>query len=268
MRLHFFVLALTAAFAAGCGGGGGDNHATNDPKPQTPATPADPEIPQVYRDRFNVVKSKGLDFPIGRGVAVDTTLNGHTLISVANNYLKANMHSLPQGWLSATGINVFRDGSGDRLPTQIRSYQSLYSGAYIQKADEGLSLHFTYGVEPLAADMPNRGKATYSGVAFDIYDRGTFNYHLDFGSKSGHGEIDGLGRFGHVTLHPTTFSYKQQDDFVIFQTSGGRASSDKRIGLQYTANVWGPGGLELNGKLQEAGNSVAVFQGTRGAITE
>lgn len=265
MKPQILALVMAAALVSGCGGGGDDSNMPTDPKPQDNAQH---EIPQVYRDRLSTVKSSEFTFAIGQNVAVDTTLNGHTLTSLANNRLKMNMHSLPRGWLSATGTNVFHDGSGDRLPTQIRSYQSLYSGSYIQKGNEGISLHVTYGVEPLIADMPTSGKASYSGVAFDASDRGTFNYHLDFGSRSGHGEISGLSRFGRVTLHPTTFSHKPQDDFVIFETTNGRASSEKRGFLQYTANVWGPGGQELNGKLQEAGSATAVFQGTRGAVTK
>lgn len=263
MKPQCFPIILVAALAGGCGGGGSDS-AANDPPAAQPPTP---QISETYRNRLNIVKTKSFNFS-APGLALDTIVNDHTVMSLGNNRLSIDMRSLPQGWLATTGRQISRDASGDSTTMQVRSYQGFYSGAYIQKGDEGFNLHLTYGVEPLADDMPSRGKATYTGVAFDERDKGTFTYHLDFAKQSGHGQISGLSRYGEVTLHPSVFTRTQLNDFVIFQTVRGRASSAKSNALQYSANVWGAGAQEINGKIQEWGDATAVFQGSRGDIVE
>lgn len=263
MKSQYLPFALLVALVGGCGGGGSDDAANDPPAAQTPT----PQISETYRNRLNTVKTSSINFNVA-GLAADTIVNGRTVISLNNNRLNLDMRSLPQGWLATTGTHIFRDGSSDSAATQVRSYQGFYSGAYIQEGEKGLDLHLTYGVEPLASDMPSRGKATYTGVAFDERDKGTFTYHLDFANQSGHGQVSGLSRYGEVTLHPSTFTRTQKDDFVIFETLRGRATSAKSNGLQYSANVWGAGAQEINGKIQEWGDATAVFQGSRGEIVE
>ena len=122
----------------------------------------------------------------------------------------------------------------------------------------------------MQGEIPTSGKATYTGVAFDKNDRGTLSYHVDFGNKQGHGNITNLGRYGNVTLQPAAFRQTNEADYVIYEVPErtGIASSDRYGRMSYDLRLWGPQAAELSGKLSDNRESVAVFHGTRGAITE
>ena len=265
MKIQNFILTLsTTTLLCACGGGGGDGDNTADPKPQTPPDTNTPNA-ALYQKRFDEVKNKTIPF---RGdMSVDTLVDGQKLISLTNNELKVNIRNLPQGWYDATGQSVFTDGSGIRDTAQIRSYNGFYSGAYIQKTDKGLSLRLAYGVEPLIGEMPNSGKATYNGVAFNNDAKGTLAYQVDFGQKEGQGKIAGLGRYGDITLRPARLTLDNSDDVVVAELNG-TATGNTGGAMRYNARLWGPGAAEISGRIQDADNDgVAVFQGSRGAIT-
>ena len=58
--------------------------------------------------------------------------------------------------------------------------------------------------------MPTRGKATYTGVAFNNEEKGTLAYDVDFGKKEGQGKIEGLSQYGTITLQPAKFDQYSQ----------------------------------------------------------
>ena len=269
------LLAATITLLTVCGGGSDDNSPA-DPRPDNPGNtgkilqPAPGNnVPEIYRQRLHEVKTKDLGVSSG-GARIDTILDGRTLTSLANNRLKMNLLSLPQGWLDKTGTSVRSGWGGDTESARIRSYNGFYGGAYIQQSEHGLNLKAAYGIEPLAGEIPTSGKATYTGVAFDKDDRGTLSYHVDFGSKQGHGNITNLGRYGNVTLQPATFRQVNEADYVIYEIPQrvGVASSDRYGRMSYDLRLWGPQAAELSGKLSNTDEAVAVFHGTRGAITE
>ena len=269
------LLAATIALLTACGGGSDDNSPA-DPRPDNPGNtgkvlqPApSSNVPAIYHERLREVKTKDLGFSTG-GARIDTILDGQTLTSLANNRLKMNLLGLPQGWLDKTGTSVRSGWGGNTESARIRSYSGFYSGAYLQYAEHGLYLKLAYGIEPLQGEIPTSGKATYTGVAFDKNDRGTLSYHVDFGNKQGHGNITNLGRYGNVTLQPAAFRQTNEADYVIYEVPErtGIASSDRYGRMSYDLRLWGPQAAELSGKLSDNRESVAVFHGTRGAITE
>ena len=155
-----------------------------------------------------------------------------------------------------------------RDTVKIRSYNGFYSGAYIQKTTKGVSLNVAYGVEPLTADnMPTRGKATYTGVAFNNEEKGTLAYDVDFGKKEGQGKIEGLSQYGTITLQPVKFDQYNEADYVFAEVNG--IASGKFGTAQYDACLWGPSAAEISGKVKYPNSEgLAVFQGSRGAISE
>ena len=115
--------------------------------------------------------------------------------------------------------------------------------------------------------MPNSGKATYNGVAFNNDAKGTLAYQVDFGKKEGQGKIAGLGRYGDIILRPARLTLDNSDDFVVAELNG-TATGNTGGAMRYNARLWGPGAAEISGRIQDADNDgVAVFQGSRGAIT-
>ena len=50
-------------------------------------------------------------------------------------------------------------------------------------------------------DIPNEGKATYTGTAFTKDREGKLTYSVDFANKKGKGNITGLDGLGNLTLH-------------------------------------------------------------------
>lgn len=266
MKTHNIILALaTTTLLCACGGGGDDNNAA-DPKQQTPPEAGNKNA-AIYNDRFNEVKTKIFKFP-GVTMSVDTIANGHKLLSLSNQELRTDFRSLPQGWYDATGQSVFTDGSNMRDTVKIRSYNGFYSGAYIQKTTKGVSLNMAYGVEPLTADnMPTRGKATYTGVAFNNEEKGTLAYDVDFGKKEGQGKIEGLSQYGTITLQPAKFDPYNEADYVFADVNG--IASGKFGTAQYDTRLWGPSAAEISGKVKYPNSEgLAVFQGSRGAISE
>ena len=155
---------------------------------------------------------------------------GGRLPPLANNRLKMNLLSLPQGWLDETGTSVRSGWGGDTESARIRSYNGFYGGAYIQQSEHGLNLKAAYGIEPLAGEIPTSGKATYTGVAFDKDDRGTLSYHVDFGNKQGTRQYhETWAGYGNVTLQPAAFRQTNEADYVIYEVPErtGIASSDR-----------------------------------------
>lgn len=147
----------------------------------------------------------------------------------------------------------------------LRSYQGLRSGVVLSFYDKGGIIGAdTYGVDTEAAKMPTSGKATYSGVAFDRNERGTLEYNVNFTSKRGDGRIQGIKRYGMITLDDAEFT-SDADGVSIT----GRARNLYSQPLQYRAEFYGNNAEELSGKVTNTANQDAVvFHGTRGEIVQ
>ena len=188
-KTHPTLLAFTVSLLSACGGGG--NNPTVDPQPQRPKElyPAPAQATDPAYSKF-LTAEKVSNWTTSRNTSDDKiVINGHTLLEIKNQQAKLDISSLPNGWFAAEGKKTVA-GHGT-FPVYIRSYTGFYGGAYsLFNAQSGSTRN--YGVAPMSKDAPERGKATYNGVAFDNTDKGTFTYDVDFGQKKGHGRIEGL----------------------------------------------------------------------------
>ena len=155
----------------------------------------------------------------------------------------------------------------DDSAVTLRSYQGFRSGVVIGYHDKSLNVASTdlYGVFTEAAKMPATGKATYTGVAFDRTERGTVTYDVNFASKQGDGRIEGLHRFGMVSLGNANFETNNYGETVL----NGSARNLYSQPLRYQAKFYGNNAEEIAGQVVNTANQDAIgFHGTRGEIVQ
>ncbi len=274
MKPQTLILSATLTLLTACGGSGGDgsggdNNVTLVPpdfsnyKGAMRRTSTGEMMPEAYDKRMEYVQTLGVNYRQGSLKPSTITYNGKTLLNFGDSRLNIDFRSLPRGYLAATAEE---NNSNGRVPTRIRSYQGYYSGAYLQRPiGDGTDFNLTYGVYPLREDLPQSGMARYTGTAFDINDRGTLTYNIDFGKKEGAGSISGLSRFGDITLHTATLRPIDDGDFATYEITRGRATVERGFGHNYELKLYGPQAAELAGNLREDFDNdvVAAFYGSR-----
>lgn len=210
---------------------------------------------------------------VGHGTTIrehTISVNGHNLIRVmrsGNGYVgEVDFRSLPSGFASYSGTDTDSKGS---TKVTVRSYQGFRSGIVAAFDEKNRVVNITpYRDGTPAATMPAAGKATYTGVAFDSIDRGNLAYNVDFGTRTGEGRIEGLSRYGNITLASGKFEQARALDGSTYTAIRDKAQAANGSSLAYT--------LGFNGRLAEEITGYAVnndlegvaFHGTRGAITE
>lgn len=269
-----FILALTIALLAACGGGGGggetptptpttdpQNKPTDNDSGEMRRTSTGAMMPASYSKRLENVQTHEMELN-GEADPATIVYNGKTLLNVSGRKLKLDLRSLPQGYFSGDGRDTV-----ERSTAHIKSYKGFYGGAYSHITDDDSYIQLVYGTYPLQEDLPQTGKAHYSGVAFDDKDRGSLSYDIDFSRKEGSGSISGLSRYGNITLHSATLSTRDDGDFrtYVVPLGSARAVSERGGVLRYGLELYGPQAAELGGKLRDALNTenVAVFYGSR-----
>lgn len=255
------ALALLPCLLAACGGGGDDS--ANNPR-DAASTPNNNRPALSARDKQAFEESKAYSQTVEDDEDPDIyrlTAGGATLLeSTAENY-RMDARSLPSGFTSIPGNYYFPNTNNNEAAT-VRSYQGFHSGVFIahtNKAGEYANYAY-YGDSTAATQMPVSGKATYSGTAFDRQDRGTLTYRVDFGAKQGEGNIEGLSRYGRITLHPAKIDGNEIE--------GKASATANKLEYKYDGLFYGNGAEEFTGGLgsdQEAGEYIG-FHGTRGDI--
>lgn len=198
--------------------------------------------------------------------------NGQTLIFATGNRSNPvalkDFRSLPSGFSSSSGTYT-EAGVAGSLPVSIRSYQGFRSGVvatYAYNNDPITAI--PYGVTTPPAAIPNAGRATYTGPAFDRTGRGSLTYNVDFGARRGAGYIDGFSRYGRITLGESGFEEQQGhhgDTITGINGKGSAANSDSFV---YALNFYGDRAEEIAGIAVSDTLEKLGFHGTRGAITE
>lgn len=282
------ALYLSAALLAACGGGNEYQH---------PAAPGYyPVQPSVHGERPPTIlvpapsnqltadEQKAYDAGIfsSKRLPKSDTKNGYGIREVYLEGEKIDVtghdgngilaywdyRNLPRGYVGYDHALVhYLDDKITPRYTKMRSYKGYYGG--IVQFNDGMTReNRQYGVETTAEQAPVTGKATYKGVAFDELGRGTLEYNVDFGQKSGSGTILGLGRYGVITLHPAT--YKTQTDYLNNSKdfiNQGRASTSTGQELHYTSRFYGHQAQEIGGSVTGF-TDIIGFYGTREAVTD
>ena len=109
--------------------------------------------------------------------------------------------------------------------------------------------------------LPEAGKATYSGAAFDGKNKGVLNYSVDFKERTGEGNITGLGET--VVLNKgniTHINHNNEIDGSRLQGYGIQGSSNKG---DYELGFFGANAEEIVGTVGDSKNDKIGFAGSR-----
>ena len=253
------ALVLLPYVLAACGGGGDEGMSS--PRDESrPAISAD-EQRELEAAKVRVLSSKS---PGANGV-IKITAGGAVINEDDGKSSRLDFRSLPAGLTTLSGTAT-STVSGANIPLTVRSYQGFRGGAVVAYTDDGkFAYNSFYGADTLPVHLPQSGKAVYQGIAFDLKDRGTLIYNVDFGAKQGEGRIEGISRYGTIEL------LKGKIDATL-DRKGSAAVGAARAGnkdLQYTAYFLGRGAEELLGVVENRpwGETDRVpFYGTRGDI--
>ena len=151
-------------------------------------------------------------------------------------------------------------------PVTLRSYQGLRSGVVVGYYDDTGRVVSSdiYGVSTAANQIPTSGKATYTGTAFDRNERGTLIYDVNFAERRGDGRIEGISRYGMITLNNANITNIDGEIGVT-----GSAQNLYRQPLRYEAIFHGYNAEELTGTVEHTtSKDVIGFHGTRGEIVK
>ena len=253
------AFALLPLLLAACGGGG-DSADTS---------PAD-RLSELGKPQNNAATQAAFEQSKIGTRAIDRQLdhsrliiNGTVVQELGNGYQRRDYRILPAGFTTTPSRLEFPE-NGKTFDLTTRSYQGFHSGIFINYNNQtgnaaGTSL---YGAETRAIDRPVSGKAVYQGSAFDRTEQGTLTYTLDLGAWQGEGKIEGLSRYGTITLDPAKFRLPDWKAEIY-----GSASASKGQTLQYGAAFFGPQFEEIAGIVSDAaGNDAIGFHGARGEI--
>lgn len=260
MQHKLLTLALIPCLLNACGGGSNDD--MSNPGDNRPSTD--------NQKTFEASKVREISLN-GAGTTEPFRLSasGATLVEHSAKTVRIDARSLPAGFVSRSGTVTFPNYRNTSYPATVRSYQGFQSGIFIAHSDQsGVFANFAdYGTYTKADQLPQSGKATYRGVAFDRADRGTLTYHVDFAARQGEGQIDGLPRYdGTITLRRAGFQTHGDGAIGIM---GGVANTRRDNTLRYQARFSGAGAEELVGAVYDSGITDFVgFHGTRGEISQ
>ncbi|RKW14387.1 MAG: hypothetical protein D8H94_08650 [Cardiobacterium sp.] len=256
---------IAAALLTACGGNS-DEIAANVLVP----SPTPPDAAETAA--FNASKQGRKEIQLGSEISwqpYSISVNGHTIIrssgSRSNAVMEKNFRSLPAGFAAYNGIYT---DSTDNARVNVRSYQGFRSGVLALYSDDEFITVVPYGVPTPSAAIPTAGKATYNGIAFDHSERGNFTYHVDFAAKTGQGRVDGLSKYGDITLATGNITQERLRDDSNGTGIVGKASATKGSSFDYGLVFFGHRAEEITGYVANDKEEGIGLLGTRGAITE
>ena len=267
------ALALLPLLLAACGGGGSDD-STTDPRSDTNTQPMPNTNTQTGNNNadaaaqiaFKAAKQGVLPIsPVTVGkrlAAYHIDINGKRVVEVDGKNERYDYSSMPSGFTTLAG-NAHVLNNSNNYEITARSYQGFHSGvftSYINQTGK-LAHNDVYGASTPLSQIPLTGKATYRGIAFDRTDRGNLTYNVDFATRQGAGNIEGISRYGTITLHKNRIL---RNEAAIV----GSASTSKGQSLNYEIGFFGPAAEEIAGRVSNGIEVDSVgLHGTRGEIS-
>lgn len=189
-------------------------------------------------------------------------INGKRVVEVDGKNERYDYSSMPSGFTTLAG-NAYVLNNSSNYEITARSYQGFHSGvfaSYINQTGK-LAHNDFYGASTPLSQIPLTGKATYRGIAFDRTDRGNLTYNVDFATRQGSGDIEGISRYGTITLHKNRIL---RNEAAIV----GSASAAKGPSLKYEIAFFGPAAEEIAGRVSNGIEVDSVgLHGTRGEIS-
>ncbi len=240
---HILYIAITALTLGGCSSAGNSlANAITDPftpKPHGKTTLAinDQNGNGLLRTGNDVADTINI---AGRDYGNNSTLDiGHLWQNKLTNFqyiLKANGRNLEAGQLE-----VYK-----------RSYSAIV-GAHVNQryAQDGsvtepneFQIRSIQGTLTPENQLPTTGTIRYQGHAFAGSDErnGRLDYSINYGGRTGSGQITGLPDFGNITLRTGNLDRHGSN------ISGGRAESQLRGNGNYQLNIFGPNADEIAGR--------------------
>lgn len=253
------AFALLPLLLAACGGSG-DSADTSPADPNRDLGKPKPDAAAQAAFEKKKVGNNIIDRPLDHSVLI---INGTVVQELYRYGERHDYRTLPAGFTTLPSHLSFPE-NGKTFELTTRSYQGFHSGILISYINQngkpaGTAL---YGVESRIIENPGPGKAVYQGTAFDRTEQGTLTYTLDLGAWQGEGKIEGLSRYGTITLNPGKFRLPDWKAEIY-----GSASASKGQTLQYGAAFFGPKFEEIAGSVSDdAGNDAIGFHGARGEI--
>lgn len=267
------ALALLPLLLIACGGGGGDDSATDprsntntQPTPNTNTQTGNNNADAAAQIAFKAAKQGVLPVtPVTDGKRLASyyiDINGKRVVEVDGKNERYDYSSMPSGFTTLAG-NAYVLNNSSNYEITARSYQGFHSGvfaSYINQTGK-LAHNDFYGASTPLSQIPLTGKATYRGIAFDRTDRGNLTYNVDFATRQGSGDIEGISRYGTITLHKNRILRNEA-------TIVGSASAAKGPSLKYEISFFGPAAEEIAGRVSNGIEVDSVgLHGTRGEIS-
>jgi hypothetical protein len=260
------ILLSTAILATltACGGGGGDDNTPADQQKQ-PTPTATPKTALTAAEQTVFAASK-VNTLQGEYNTARLTVNGKIIMESNDSSRRLDFSSLPTGFATLAGKHTDPAGGAD-LPVTVRSYQGFRSGVVISyhNPSHEMTSYDIYGVRIPPAQLPASGKATYNGTAFDSTDRGSLTYQVDFSAKTGEGKIEGLNRYGSISLHKGKFGDSNNNESSLIYADASTAQGQS---MKYAAWLAGYGAEEVVGYVENDDEPLAGFLGERGDISQ
>lgn len=270
MTKNLSLLSLAVLLAA-CGGGG-DNQVADAPRP--------------HEEARDPILHYGLDPDDSDHRRMIFSLNGQTIVDVntpGHGFMDPN--GLPRGLSAPLTMNVraLRNDNGrwESEDVAARSYRGYHSAIVVVAPLQTIrDSNQTTPIDPIlpylqatsADSLPRSGRATYQGQAFGVEadNIAALTYHLDFGQKTGHGEIAANPYHSLITLHRNHLYSKRDMDLTYYTVEGAADSSSHPYSGEYEVMLAGPQAEEIIGRVditKKHQDEYIVLHGTRGNIT-
>lgn len=191
------------------------------------------------------------------------TINGHTHAGgkkiVLDDFALSALNSVP----TANGGNI-------RAYRQKHSIIAGYLGPKrkIAKDDNGkdIILQDPMRIGLVTGDitqtLPETGKYTYTGQAFNDSGTGRLNYQVDFNSGKGSGSVTGIEETGKITLKEADIKNVVQlntlGDRAVGKGIEGSVQTEKKGHGDYTLTFFGPNAEEIGGMIYHSGGEIGI----------
>lgn len=260
----YLTAALGFTLLAACGGGGSDNGnnnaAVDNIKPYAPSALEKQQFDAAKTGTELISQRENRNILLGNHV-----VHGH-FTEGDKTRRRYDARPFSQGFHEYTVDIVYPDDNSHEKG-KLRSYQGFRGGIFKVYSGHDSIASFVYGYDTPLEQWPNSGRATYQGIAFDSHNKGTLTYYIDFARKSGHGTVEGIGKYGAITLHPAIYETEYDDiakrDIYI---NDGNATAANGSRMEYRTFLFGAQAEEIGGYIDTDDDSSMAIYGTRGNI--